>query len=186
MRKMKTLFVDSFQELKDLRTLAMSAMLLAIAVVLGFYTVQLTESLKVGFAFLANELAGMMFGPVVGAIIGGTADILKFLVNPTGPFFPGFTISGICGGLIYGCVLYKKPLHIGRVILANSLVTIFVNLLLNTYWISMLYGNAFIALLPARIIKQVIMLPIEIVLFYMVAKVLFRANVFAVLRKPEN
>ena len=184
MKKIKSLLVDSFRELKDIKTLAMSAMLLAIAVVLGFNTLQLTESLKIGFAYLPNELAGMMFGPVVGAIIGGTADVLKFLVNPTGPFFPGFTISGICGGFIYGCVLYKKPLHIGRIILANSLVTVLVNLLLNTYWISVLYGNAFVALLPARIIKQLIMLPIEIVLFYTVARVLSKAKVFAMLKTP--
>lgn len=174
----RSLFKDSFHELKEVRTLATAAMLLAIAVVLGFYTVQLTESLKVGFSYLPNELAGMMFGPVVGSIVGGTADILKFLVNPTGPYFPGFTISGICGGFIYGCVLYKKPLQLWRIILANGLVTFLVNLLLNTYWVSLLYGNAYMVLLPARIMKQLLMLPIEVVIFYFVAKVLARAKVF--------
>lgn len=174
----RTLFKDSFHELKEVKTLATAAMLLAIAVVLGFYTVQLTESLKVGFSYLPNELAGMMFGPVVGSIVGGTADILKFLVNPTGPYFPGFTISGICGGLIYGCVLYKRPLQLWRIILANGLVTFLVNLLLNTYWVSLLYGNAYMVLLPARIVKQLLMLPIEVVIFYFVAKVLARAKIF--------
>ena len=66
MRKIKSLFTDSFQELRSLKTLAMSAMLLAIAVVLGFYTLQLTDYIKIGFAYIANELAGMMFGPAVG------------------------------------------------------------------------------------------------------------------------
>ncbi len=182
MKKIKALFADSFQELKEVRTLAMAAMLLAIAVVLGFYTVQVTESLKIGFAYLPNELAGMMFGPTVGAIVGGTADVLKFLVNPTGPYFPGFTISGICGGLIYGCVLYKKPLQLWRVILANGLVTLLVNLGLNTYWVSLLYGNAFLVLLPARFVKQIVMLPMEVILFYFVAKILSKAKVFAMLR----
>ncbi len=177
MKKVMSLFTDSFHELKNTKTLAMSAMLLAIAVVLGFYTLQLTESMKIGFAFLANELAGMMFGPTVGAIIGGTADILKYLVNPTGPFFPGFTISGILGGLIYGCVLYKQPLKLSRVILANTLVTVFVNLLLNTYWVTLLYGNAFMVLLPARIIKQIVMLPLEVALFYAVARVLKKSRI---------
>ncbi len=179
----RTLFKDSFHELREVRTLATAAMLLAIAVVLGFYTVQLTESLKVGFSYLPNELAGMMFGPVVGSIVGGTADILKFIVNPTGPYFPGFTISGICGGLIYGCVLYKKPLQLWRIILANGLVTLLVNLGLNTYWVSLLYGNAYMVLLPARMMKQLLMLPIEVVIFYFVAKVLARARVFAMFHK---
>ena len=179
---MKKMFKDSFGELKNLKTLAMASMLLAIAVVLGFYTLQLTEFIKIGFAYIANELAGMMFGPVVGSLIGGLADVLKYLVNPTGPFFPGFTISGFLGGLIYGIVLYKKPLSIKRVIVANTLVTVFVNLLLNTYWLTLLYGNAFMALFPARILKQLVMLPIEVILFYAVARVLAKARIFTMLR----
>ena len=73
---MKTLFTDSLHELKNLKSLVMAAMLLAIAVVLGFFTLQLTEFIKIGFAYIANELAGMMFGPVVGSLIGALADIL--------------------------------------------------------------------------------------------------------------
>ena len=183
---MKKLFRDSLLELKNLRSLVMAALLLAIAVVLGFFTLQLTEFIKIGFAYIANEFAGMMFGPVVGAIIGATADILKYMVNPTGPFFPGFTISGFCGGLIYGIVLYKKPLSVKRVIIANTLVTILVNLLLNTYWLTLLYGNAYMALLPARIIKQFIMLPIEVVLFYAVARILVKSGLFAFIRNPKE
>ena len=114
--------------------------------------------------------------------MGGLADLLKYLVNPTGPFFPGFTISGICGGIIYGLVLYKKPLTVKRVILANLLVTVSVNIFLNTYWLTLLYGDAFLVLLPARILKQAVMMPIEVVLFYTVAKVLTKANIFAMMR----
>ena len=175
---MKKIFTDSLHELKNLKSMVMAAMLLAIAVVLGFFTLQLTEFIKIGFAYIANEFAGMLFGPVVGSLIGALADILKYMVNPTGPFFPGFTISGFCGGLIYGIVLYKKPLSLKRVIVANTLVTIFVNLLLNTYWLTLLYGNAYMALLPARIVKQLVMLPIEVILFYAVAKVLIKSGLF--------
>lgn len=176
---MKKLFTDSLHELKSLKSMVMAAMLLAIAVVLGFFTLQLTEFIKVGFAYIANEFAGMMFGPVVGSLIGALADVLKYMVNPTGPFFPGFTISGFFGGLIYGIVLYKKPLSIKRIIIANTLVTVLVNLLLNTYWLTLLYGKAYMALLPARIVKQLIMLPIEVVLFYAVARILVKSGLFA-------
>ena len=70
MKGIKALFADSIQELKDLRTLAVTAMLLAIAVVLGFYTLQLTDYIKIGFAYIANETTGMLFGPAVGGIMG--------------------------------------------------------------------------------------------------------------------
>ena len=48
-------FRDSFHELKDVKALATTAMLLAIAVVLGFYTLQVTDFIKIGFAFIADE-----------------------------------------------------------------------------------------------------------------------------------
>lgn len=182
MKELKTSFVESVHELRELKTLAASAMLLAIAVVLGFYTLQLTDYIKIGFAYIVNEMTGLLFGPAVGGIVGGLADLVKYLVKPTGPFFPGFTVSGFCGGLIYGFVLYKKPLTIKRVILANVLVAVLVNLGLNTYWLTILYGDGFFALLPARILKQIIMLPIETVLFYTVTKMLAKANVLAMVR----
>ncbi len=163
MTNLRQLFRDSFHELKDVKALAMTAMLLAIAVVLGFYTLQVT---------------GMLFGPVVGGLMGGAADLVKYLVRPTGPFFPGFTISGAASGVIYGMILYKRPLTIRRVALANGLVMILVNICLNTYWLTLLYGNAFFAILPARVIKQAVMFPIYVALFYGVSRVLGKAKLF--------
>ena len=88
MLQMKKQFADSFEELKNLRTIVVTALLIAIAVVLGFFSVQLTENLKSDFIY-CHELTAMLFGPVVGGIMGGVADIIKYLLKPTGPFFFG-------------------------------------------------------------------------------------------------
>ena len=109
--------------------------------------------------------------------MAGMADILKFLVKPTGAFFPGFTISAVLGGVIYGVLLYKKPLSVPRIVAAKVTVAIVVNTLLNTFWLSMLYGQAFAALLPARLLKQLLMVPIETVLFYAVVTVLQKSRI---------
>lgn len=179
MKKIKTLYTDSFHELKDLKTMVAAAMLLAITVVLGFYRLQLTDYLRIGFDFIAKELTCMMFGPVVGCIVAALSDIISYIIKPVGGFFPGFTISAALAGLIYGTILYKKPISLKRIIAANGMVTVFINLILNTYWLTLLYGDSFMALFPARIVKQLIMLPIEVILFYAVAKMLSKANIFA-------
>lgn len=182
MLQMKKLFADSFGELKNLRTLVITALLVAIGVVLGFYSIQLTENLRIGFSFLANELTAMLFGPVVGGIMGGVTDIIKYIIRPTGPFFFGFTFNAILGAVIYGILLYKKPLSFRRILFSKALVAVIVNVCLNTYWLSMLYGNAFLVILPPRIIQQIIMVPIQSVLFFAVVQTLSRARVFAVLK----
>lgn len=182
MRKIKTQFTESFYELRDLRVLTAAAMLLAITVVLGFYRLQLTEYIRIGFDSVAKELTGMLFGPVVGCMVGGLSDLMAYIIKPVGGFFPGFTISAMTGGIIYGTILYRRPLSLKRVIIANSIVTVVVNLLLNTYWLTLLYGDAFLALLPARAVKQLVMLPIDIILFYVTAKLLSRANILELMR----
>ena len=167
MLQMKKQFADSFEELKNLRTLVVTALLIAIAVVLGFFSVQLTENLKIGFSFIANELI---------------ADIIKYLLKPTGPFFFGFTFNAILGAVIYGVMLYKKPISFKRILASKIVVAIVVNVFLNTYWLSMLYGNAFMAILPPRLIKQIIMVPIQSIMLYAVVEVLAKAKVFSAFR----
>lgn len=181
MYKLMKSFQDSFHELKDIKAFVTTAMFLAIAVVLGFYSVQVTDFIKISFSFIADEMTGMMFGPVVGGIMGAAADLIKYLVHPTGAFFPGFTISGAISGMIYGVILYKKSVQVKRILLANGLVMIFVNILLNTYWLTLLYGQGFLAILPVRVLKEIILYPIYVALFYSVSKVMKKSNVLMIL-----
>lgn len=162
---------ESASELKDTKKLTTVAMLIALAVILGFFaTIQLGDFLKIGFSFVPNELTAMLFGPTVGGIMAGISDILKFIVKPTGQFFPGFTISAILGGMIYGFVFYKQTMSLKRIVFAKLIVAIFVNTLLNTYWLSILLGKGFFVLISARVIKELIMFPIEVFVFYIVSK----------------
>ena len=50
----------------------------------------------------------MMFGPVPGLIMGGAADLLGFVIKPTGPFFPGYTLDSMIAGFLYGMFFYKR------------------------------------------------------------------------------
>lgn len=42
--------------------------------------------------------------------------------------------------MIYALFLYQKPIKWWRIIAATLLVTLVVNVLMNTYWIHLLYG----------------------------------------------
>jgi len=170
MRKIKELFISSYRELKNLRCLTLIAMLGAISIILGYLTIMPVETIKITFNFLPNDFVYYLFGPAVGAIYGAALDILTFLIRPTGTFFPGFTLSAILAGLIYGFVLYQKPLSLKRILVANLIHTLIVTILLNTYWLTILYGYNFIALLPIRALKAVIMFPIETVMLYALIK----------------
>lgn len=49
MKQLKQQFVDSWHELRKTKVMAVAAMLIAIGVILGFFSVQLTEFIRIGF-----------------------------------------------------------------------------------------------------------------------------------------
>ena len=170
MTKFTALFKSSYQELKSIRCITLMSMLGAVSIVLGSLVFMVGDFLKVGFNFLPNEFVYYLFGPVVGVVYGAALDILTFIVRPTGPFFFGFTLTAIVTGLLYGMILYKRPLSLKRILAANLVHLVLVHLLLNTYWLTILYGYNFIAILPLRAFKSFLMLPVETIMLYMVIK----------------
>ena len=182
MKKFTALFRDSMEEFKHVNTVTVMAMFAAISVVLGYFTLVLGDYLKIGFSTIANQFVYDLFGPVAGGLFGGALDILKYIIHPTGAFFPGFTISAMVGGVLYGCFLYKRPISFWRVLAAELTVSIICNMLLGTLWLSMLYGKAFMALLPMRVFKNIMMWPVNSILFYTIGKTLEASGVFRLLK----
>ena len=109
MKKLATLFSDSYRELLQVRTITLCAMFGALGIILEQFNFK-AGSFKLGFSGLPNELVHFLFGPVVGGTFGGVMDILKFIIKPDGGFFFGYTLTAIAGGLIYGMFWYKKSL----------------------------------------------------------------------------
>ena len=144
-------FKDSSQEFKNVRSLVTAALLIALHTVLAYFvSFQVTPSLRISVSFLANVVTGAMFGPVVGFI---------------------------CGGVGYGAFLYKKfprkekvfdIAFFIRVVLVLVIDTLLVNVLLGTYWVHVMYGKGFAFYLTTRFMKNIIQLPVNIILTYYV------------------
>lgn len=183
MKKLATLFSDSYAELKPVRSLTIMAMFAAISIVLGYFTVNVGHLLKIGFSTIANQFVYYLFGPVAGGVFGGTLDVLKYLIKPTGePFFPGWTIGAILAGIIYGMFYYKKPLTIWRVLCAEFVVALVCNVLLGTLWLNIMYGKAFFAIVPMRAFKNLIMWPVNSILFFTIARTVDATGILRIIR----
>ncbi len=164
------LYLNSFKELKVTHNLVLCGLMAALAVVLNYTTsIFITPNIRIGFSGLPNRVIEYLFGPWVGSIFGATLDILKYLLKPDGgAFFFGYTFNVMVAGVIYGSVLYNKPVRIWRIFIAELLTKTIVNCGLNTLWLAVLNGNAFMAILPARVIKNIIMLPIDTAILFFV------------------
>lgn len=172
MKKMFSPFKASLRELNNFKTVVLCGLFAAIAVVLGYFTIPVFPFLKIGFSGIPNQVVAALFGPSVAGIFGGVLDIVKYVMNPTGPFFLGFTLDAILAGVIYGMFFYKREVKLWRVFLAHLVVMLVINLGTTTYWLSLTLGKGFLILWPLRALKNVIMLPINSLLFYAVMKAL--------------
>lgn len=164
------------EELKKISVLTTAAMLLAISVILSFFKIPISQVIEIRFGFLPIAAGGMLFGPFVGGVMGALADIIGYVVKPTGAYFPGFTISGIVSGVLYALVLYKKEITVKRVIVAQLLQTVVISFLLNNIWLSILYKSGFAAIFMARLAKTCIMFPIEVILLYLIMQAVKKMN----------
>lgn len=174
----KSRFSDSARALRHTQTLTITGILLAIQMLLSSFGVfQLTQSVKISLAHLALVPTAMLFGPVVAGIQGALSDLLGFLLRPSGPYFPGFTLTALLGGVIYGLMLYKTERKLWQIILARLLVAVFINIGLNTVFLAMLYGPAQWAALPLRAMKNFLQLPIDCVLLAAVCRTVSRMPV---------
>lgn len=151
----------------SIRSLCGMALCLSLGVVLDlFVSIYVTQELALTLTFIPLALAGMLYGPLPAFIIGMLTDLLSFFIKPTGPYFPGFTLTMALTGLVFGLFLYRFKTALWRVALAKTIVSIFLNLALNTLWIAILYSTGFWVLLPRRILKNLALLIPEILLLW--------------------
>ncbi|WP_195478773.1 folate family ECF transporter S component, partial [Ruminococcus sp. D55t1_190419_H1] len=111
MEKTKNMFLTSAKELKTTSTLAVCAMLAALALILNSVaSINIGPYVKIGFSSIPNQIADYLFGPITGCLFAGVLDIVKFFIRPDGPFFFGFTFNAMLAAFIYGCFYYKHKL----------------------------------------------------------------------------
>lgn len=158
------------------------ALLTALGVVFTqFPSFRVANFLQISFGYLPVAVACILYGPFPGAAVAGIVDIVSSLIFPMGgAYFPGFTLTAVSAAIIYGLFLHNKELSVWRVAAAVSIVTVFCNIGLNTLWLVILNGiTATEAIVPFRIIKNLLLAPLQIGLIYFAWRLLGRIRVYS-------
>ena len=150
------------------QTLAITALLISVNIVLGYHTIRISDSLRIGFGFVTQPIVAMFFGPLVCCITGMMQDVISLFLQGTGAYIPAYTLSVGISGMFYGMFLYQKKPTIIRIILTEFLVIFIGNILLNSIALAPTVGSGFIGILPARIIKNVLFFPIQSIVVYFI------------------
>ncbi len=162
--------------MSKIKKIILSSMLLAILIILSRFVSIKTEILVISVSFIPIMMAAIWLGYKYSILIAILGDFIGAILFPFGPYFPGFTLSAAIQGAIYGIFLYNKGNKLNnkkliiRLIVSSILVLFVVNIFITSFWIHILYGKAYIAVMVSRILTQVVMLPIQIITIYTLEK----------------
>ena len=181
-------FAKSALELKKIRCIVVTALLIALELALKGLTISVAENLKVSVAFITKAAMGMLYGPTVAFFGGVVSDVISFMIKPTGAFSILFTLQEGFAAMLYGLFLYgmritRKELHdktlqkqnalkILRIVLAKLSVVVLINLLYTPFALivsnslaagEIVFGSV-LADYPARLIKNAIQFPADCIL----------------------
>ena len=90
----------------SLKKMIVAAFLIALSIVLTRMLSITTPFFRIGFGSVPIMIAGIVLGPQTGFLVGAVADLVGFVVSPTGSFMPGFTLTSALTGAIPG-ILWK-------------------------------------------------------------------------------
>lgn len=87
------------------KVLVMASLLTGLSIILTrFISVMIPlgglPALRFGLGGVPIIISGIMFGPIAGGLTGIVADLVGFMINPQGGYFPGFTLSAALQGII--------------------------------------------------------------------------------------
>ena len=156
------------KEKLSVRKMCVLAVLTALDVVLARFISVNTLGARIGFSFVPVMVAAYLYGPVSAGAVSGLADLIGAILFPFGPYHPGFTVMAFCSGMVLGFLLdingpddWKFFLKAGLAIVINALV---IGLLINTLWVSQLYGSkTYTGWIAYRLTEYAVMIPVQII-----------------------
>ncbi len=148
---------------KQVKKVTTIALLIAVEIILSRFLGISTPIMKISLSFIPLSLTAMLYGPLYSAFAAAASDFIGALLFPVGMYFPGYTLTAFLTGMTYGVFLYKRKTKWACIITAAIAVNICWRLGLNSFWVYMTTGKAVIAIMLPRIMKNMLMIPIETV-----------------------
>lgn len=153
---------------QNVKKIAVIGMLLAVQVVAGmFFSIKL-PLVTIGFVFLPLSITAVLYGPIWGGAAGVMGDFLIASLGPYG-YYPPMATTAFLSGAIYGLFLYRKPLTTKRILVCVLVESLVCSVLVQTFWITQLSGKGYFALMPLRLLQNIIVAPVSVICIRLVA-----------------
>lgn len=194
---------DASSQLKSIRMLTIAALIVALRIVVKFIKIQLAPGLSISLDAYVNSLGSVIYGPVMGLLVGAISDILGCLVTGRmAEYFLPFALVEMMSSFIFGLFFWKRKINITRTLKAKFAVNLVCNIIMTSLfnkWMYYIYygverAEAYNVINGARIVKNLVMFPLEatiiIIVFSAALPTLFKMKLvdknYCFVDRPSN
>lgn len=134
------------------------------------------EGIRIGLGRLPIILGGVIFGPLMGGLIGAFSDLLGYFINPIGVYMPHFTLTSALTGIIPATILIlmkKDEPDVFDLGIAITTGQVIISVILIPYFLNILFGLPWRMLILPRIISE----PIHIFIYTYTINIILKRNI---------
>jgi ECF transporter S component (folate family) len=150
--------------------ITIAALIVALRVVVKLFKINIASGLGFSLDGYVNSLGSMIYGPIVGLVVGAVSDILGLLITgQMGQFFPPFTLVEMSSSLIFALFFWRRKITVSRALTAKFSVNLVCNIIMTSVFMKWLKyiqlgpagADAYKIINGVRIAKNLIMFPLE-------------------------
>ncbi len=158
--------------LSNVRNLTVAAMLVAMSVVIGTFCKTFLDFgglLRITFENLPVLLSGLLFGPIVGGLVGGASDFVSYLFSPQ-PYplnlvvTAGAILVGVVSGLMSHYVI-RKP-SILQIVLSCGTAHLVGSMIVKSIGLYQFFGWAVLIRIPMYVVIATLEIFVICLLFH--------------------
>ena len=162
-------------ELKNTRTLVFASFIVVLRIVVKAFKIPLAAGLSITFDCYVNSLGSLIYGPLVGLCVGAVSDTLGYLIFPSGIYFFPFIFVEMLSSFVFGLFFWKRQITVGRVLAAKFTVNLVCNIIVTSIFTKWMYtyfsdpkAATYNIINLVRIVKNLVMFPVESVLIVLI------------------
>ena len=166
----KAYWREAAGQFKNTKMLTIAALIVALRVAVKFARIPIAQGLAISLDGYVNSIGSVIYGPVVGLVVGAISDTLGCLITGRmGEYFPPFALVEMMSSFIFGLFFWNRRIRLSRALTAKFSVNLVCNIIMTSLfnkWMYFIYyglerAEAYNIINGVRIAKNLVMFPLE-------------------------
>lgn len=162
---------EAAKELTSVKSLVFAALIIALRVAVKAFKIPVAAGVNFTLDCYVNAMGSVVYGPVVGLLVGAASDTLGCILFPSGTYFLPFILVEMWSSFIFGLLLWRRQITVPRVLISKFLINFVGNIAMNSVFMKWMYyalGDdkfyTYNIVNGVRVVKNLVLFPLEAIL----------------------